>query len=386
VNTFALTIIDVAKAERVATMLLDDLTQGAADPHSVVVSKQGDQMWISHTGVHEVSMIDIGLVHDLLKGNVPDELASLRDGSQANIWVRISQDAELISNLENDLTALYIAGAIRRAKTGGKGPQGIALSTDGATLYAANYYAGTVAILDAASGRLQGSIAVGEEVESDPIRRGEVIFHDATRAFQRWHSCSSCHPNQGRVDGLRWDFLGDGIGNAKDTMNLLNFNETEPLNRRATVATAYECTKNGLAGTHMIVPTKDTVDDLYAYLSSFKVRPSHHLTDDGKLTESGQRGKALFEGKARCVRCHPGPYYTDKKMHAVGVRSSNEPDGRYDTPSLVEAFRTAPYLHDGRAASIPEVLTKFNEKNQHGRTRDLSKQELDDLATYILSL
>jgi cytochrome c peroxidase len=104
------------------------------------------------------------------------------------------------------------------------------------------------------------------------------------------------------------------------------------------------------------------------------------------LTAAGERGKALFEGKASCARCHPAPYFTDKKMHNVGVLSANEPDGRYDTPSLIEAYRTAPYLHDGRALTLKDVLTVCNEKKQHGKTSALTDSEMDDLVAYLLSL
>lgn len=121
VNTNALSIIDIANGSRLATLLLDDSMQGAADPHSLVVSQDGDQLWITHTGVHEVSSINIGLVHELLYGNVPEELAALKDGSQANIWKQIQQNREKIADLENDLTALYIAGAIHRFRAGGTG-------------------------------------------------------------------------------------------------------------------------------------------------------------------------------------------------------------------------------------------------------------------------
>ncbi|MCH8042630.1 MAG: beta-propeller fold lactonase family protein [Planctomycetes bacterium] len=388
VNTFALSAIDLAKAERVVTVLLDDLTQGAADPHSVVCSADGKQLWISHAGVHEVSRIDVGLLKELLAGNIPAELAALKDGSQDNIWVQIQKDRGKIADLENDLTALYIAGAIRRFATGGKGPRGLALSPDGKTLAVANYYAGSVVLLGTDDGKIQATLALGPQPTIDPARRGEIIFHDATMAFQRWHSCASCHPNEGRVDGLRWDFLADGIGNAKDTMNLTLFHKTEPLNRRATVAKAYDCVRGGLEGTNMLVATKADIDALYAYLTALRPEPSIHLTADGKLTESAQRGKTLFEGKAACARCHPAPYFTDKKMHNVGVLSDHymEKDGRYDTPALFEAYRTGPYLHDGRAMSIQEIFTTHNPKGKHGKTGKLSEKELDDLVKYVLSL
>ncbi|MCC7336710.1 MAG: beta-propeller fold lactonase family protein [Pirellulaceae bacterium] len=386
VNTNALSIIDIAGGSRLATLLLDDLMQGAADPHSLVVSQDGKHLWITHTGVHEVSSIDIGLVHELLEGNVPDDLASLKDGSQANIWNQVKHNREKIADLENDLTGLYIAGVIHRFRAGGTGPRGLALSSDGQALFVANYFSGSVTVLDASTGSLQGSISLGAAPDPDSVRRGATIFHDATHAFQRWHSCASCHANEGRIDGLRWDFLGDGIGNPKDTLSLLHFDQTEPMNRRATMQSSRACTKNGLESTNMIVPTEKDVDDLYAYLISLRPVPSPHLTPDGKLTESAERGKSLFEGKASCVRCHPAPYFTDKQMHNVGVLSPNEPDGRYDTPSLLESYRTAPYLHDGRALTLKEIFTANNEAKRHGDASSLTEQEVDDLVAYLLSL
>ena len=386
VNTFALSVIDVAGCSRVATMLLDDLTQGAADPHSVICSKDGTRLWITHSGVHEVSLVAIGRLHEYLAGKLPEDLVSLQDGSLPNIWVRIREDPTQVAELENDLTALYIGGAIKRFPTGGKGPRGLALSPDETKLFVANYYDGRIAVIQTNDGRVAGNLSLGEQPEPDARRRGEIIFHDATKAFQRWHSCASCHPNEGRIDGLRWDFLGDGIGNAKDTISLLYFDKTEPQNRRATVPTAKQCTRNGLEGTNMLVASDRDVDDLYAYLTSLKAESSPHLTADGELTEAAARGKTLFEGQADCAGCHSGPYFTDRKMHNVGVLSDNEPDGRYDTPSLVEAWRTAPYLHDGRALTIKDVLTKHNESGQHGDVRELSPQQVDDIVEYVQSL
>jgi cytochrome c peroxidase len=57
-----------------------------------------------------------------------------------------------------------------------------------------------------------------------------------------------------------------------------------------------------------------------------------------------------------------------------------------DTPTLVEMWRTSPYLHDGRAVSLEEVLTRHNLRDQHGRTSDLTEQQLGDLIQFLLSL
>ncbi len=386
VNTYALSIIDVAEGHRRATVLLDELTRGAADPHSIVVSPDGRYVWISHTGVHEVSRVDVGLLHELFEGNVPKWLVDLKDGMRDNIWVEIQRDRSKISVLQDDLTALFIARAIERWPSGGTGPKGLALSADGTRLWVANYFSGGVSLLQTETGRVDTTLSLGAQPEPDAVRRGERIFHDATYAFQRWHSCASCHANEGRVDGLRWDFLADGIGNAKDTVSLVWLHHTEPMNRRATVATAKECARGGLQSTNGLVPTEQDVEDLYAYLTSLRPMPSPHLDENGRRTAAAVRGKAIFEGRAGCAQCHPAPYFTDRKMHNVGVLSPNEPDGRYDTPSLIEAYRTGPYLHDGRAVTLREVLVEHNEKGLHGKVKGLSEQQLKDLIEYVKSL
>ena len=334
VNTYALSVIDIARGERIATMLLDDLYQGAANPSAVVCSADGEKLWISHAGVHEISMIKLGLVHKLLAGEVPEELAKLTDGTRPNIWVRVGEDSRVIDELANDLTALYIAGAIQRVPSGGRGPRALVLTPDGRQLLVANYYSGSVAKLDAASGSGVGQLSLGPQPPPDAARRGEMVFHDATRAFQRWHSCASCHPNNGRADGLRWDFMRDGMGNPKDTPSLLLVHKTEPLNRLATRVNAEEGARTGMLVSYMVVPTEDEVQDLLAYMMSLRPEPSPYLAADGQLTPAARRGKEIFEGSAGCVNCHPAPYFTDRKAYDVGTHTPQDGPTQYDTPTL----------------------------------------------------
>jgi len=381
VHTYALSILDLKANAMHATVLLDDLTGGSADLWAVVRSGDGKRLWVSHAGTHEVTFIDIAKVHELLDGKVPEELARLKDGMRDNIWVQISRDRKLIPRLTNDLTALYLARAIRRAPTGGIGPRGLALSPDGRKLYAANYFSGNVAVLDANEAKLLGTISLGPQPEPDAVRRGEIYFHDAMKCFQHWHSCATCHPD-GRVDALPWDFLRDGIGNGKDVISLVNIHETSPHNRRATRPNPHECMRTGVTGSHLIVPEPKDVDDLVAYASSLKPEPNPVPPP----ADAVARGKALFEGKANCASCHPEPFYTDQKMHNVGILTPLEPDGMYDTPSLVEVYRTAPYYHDGRSATLKDALTKDDPKGKHGHAKDLTPQELEDLIAYLLSL
>jgi cytochrome c peroxidase len=112
---------------------------------------------------------------------------------------------------------------------------------------------------------------------------------------------------------------------------------------------------------------------------------------DGSLSKSAKRGEKLFK-KAGCVDCHPAtkkapdgyPLFTDLQKHPL-LGIGNEEGRAFDTTSLTEMWRTAPYLYDGRALTMEEVLTTCNPKDVHGATKDLSKEEIKDLAEYILS-
>jgi cytochrome c peroxidase len=105
----------------------------------------------------------------------------------------------------------------------------------------------------------------------------------------------------------------------------------------------------------------------------------------GKLSESAMRGQKIFE-KAGCASCHSGPLYTDMQKQNVGTGKGLDKDRPFDTPTLVEVWRTAPYLNDGRAATIEEVLTKHNTGDKHGVTSNLTETEIKDLAEFVLSL
>ena len=74
------------------------------------------------------------------------------------------------------------------------------------------------------------------------------------------------------------------------------------------------------------------------------------------------------------------------KMYNVGTGKGRETDKAFDTPTLIELWRTAPYLNDGSAATIKDVLTVFNKNDMHGETSDLSEKQLQQLAEYVLSL
>ena len=116
------------------------------------------------------------------------------------------------------------------------------------------------------------------------------------------------------------------------------------------------------------------------YLKNLKPVPSPYLVN-GELSGKAQRGRIVYQ-KYGCGMCHSGPYYTDCKMHVIG--EDVEFKQGWDTPTLVEVWRTAPYLFDGRAATMEEVFTV----HRHGLNKKskITSEEIDDLVEYVNSL
>jgi cytochrome c peroxidase len=123
------------------------------------------------------------------------------------------------------------------------------------------------------------------------------------------------------------------------------------------------------------------------YLKSLQPIPSPRMVK-GRLSAAAERGRKVFHNDTvGCADCHKGKLFTDLKLHDVGtVGRFDQATNRFDTPSLIEVWRGGPYLHDGRAATMREVLTTFNQGDRHGVTSRLSAAELADLEEYVLSL
>ena len=95
--------------------------------------------------------------------------------------------------------------------------------------------------------------------------------------------------------------------------------------------------------------------------------------DRQALSEAAQRGLALFEGKARCSRCHSGFNFTDEDYHNLGIGMDQEhPDlgratvtqhdadtGAFKTPTLRDVARRGPYMHDGSLATLEQVMDLY---------------------------
>jgi cytochrome c peroxidase len=123
------------------------------------------------------------------------------------------------------------------------------------------------------------------------------------------------------------------------------------------------------------------------YLKSLQPVPSPYLVD-GKLSPAAERGKKLFfDAKVGCSNCHPEPIYTDKLAHDVASAGKyDKPTDKYNTPRLIECWRTAPYMHDGQHITIKDLLTKGKHGAKGGDISKLTEKDIDDLAEFVNSL
>jgi mono/diheme cytochrome c family protein len=226
-------------------------------------------------------------------------------------------------------------------------------------------------------------------------------------------TCASCHL-EGHADQRVWDFTQAGEG-LRNTVSLLgrrgtghgrvhwtaNFDEIQDFEHPI---------RDLFGGTGLMddaefdTGTRNTplgdrkaglsveLDALAAYVASLdRVNPSPRRNPDSTLTADALAGKALFQS-LNCVSCHAGPDFTDSAsdfLHDVGtIRPSSggrlgAPLTGLDTPTLKGIWETAPYLHDGSAANLLDVLTTANPAGKHGSLSSLTPPELAQLVAYL---
>ena len=344
-----------------------------------------------HAGTHELSVIDFAATLARL-AKLPAELDNSKPAESYSA-------SRVRADVPNDLA--FLVGIRQRIKLpqADLGPR--AAVVVGRKAYVANYFSDTLSLIDLASPQIKPdsiplspspAAADGARLASPldcmPLtRKGEFYFHDAGICFQGWQSCASCHPGQARVDGLNWDLLNDGIGNPKNTKSLLLAHKTPPAMSMGVRETAETAVRAGIRHILFTEQPEAVAAAIDVYLKSLQPLPSPYLVH-GRLSDSARRGEKLFKDRnVGCVTCHPPGLFTDLRTYDVGTRGRfDQPTDRFDTPTLVEAWRTAPYLHDGSAATIREVLTARNPRDEHGKTSHLTPQQIESLAAYVLSL
>lgn len=361
INVNVVSVVDIARRRVLQTIGMDVYDAAAGNPWDIVCAAGGKAMCTSLSGTHELAVIP--------RLDLENESAQIMT-PMMGVWPIYPSLGE---------------SAWQRVKLSGQGPR--ALVAAGSKVYAAQYFSDSIAVVDLAvgdGGKLVQTIALGPEPKLTQVRRGELLFHDATICYQHWQSCASCHPDA-RVDGINWDLTNDGEGNSKNTKSMLWAHRTPPAMAEGVRMSAEQAVRSGLEHILFVERPEDEPAAIDAYLKTLTPTPSPRLVD-GRLSPAAARGQVLFSRPdINCDRCHPSPLYTDKRSHPVGTRGRYDRSDRFDTPTLVEVWRTAPYLHDGRYTTVWELLHDGKHGLQ-GRPVKLSDAELRDLAEFVLSL
>jgi YVTN family beta-propeller protein len=365
VDTLTVFGADVGKPVEVP---LDELDRYYARPFAVAIAPDKSRIYVSHGGSDCVTVIDAKRLLAYVRSH-PEPFAEDLSASAHYVVARVPV---------------------------GKNPRGILLSGDGTRLYVANRLDDTISVLSTRTLQVTQTIRLAGPKTVSALRRGEQTFYSAKYSFQGQFGCANCHIDS-TFDGLQWDLEPDGFGrDIVDNRLLEDVRGTEPFKWNGGNPTlAQEC---GIRTELYFWRSQNyddrTLADLVLYIRSLQARPNRWRAATGELNAAQERGRGIFYratdklGHAipqgnQCAYCHSGPKGTSQKSFDVGTRKATDNSGLLDTPQLTNIALTAPYLHDGSAQTLEEIWTIYNPHDQHGRSNDLTKDELNDLIEYL---
>ena len=238
------------------------------------------------------------------------------------------------------------------------------------------------------------AIPVGEPKDLNPatIELGRRLFFDPRLSKDGTISCSSCHkPDKAFADGLPVAVGIRGLKGPRNSPSLLsvaNNHYTQFMwdGRLDSVdAAALGAIQNPIemdmdlksVAAAVGVPPAQAAGALAVFIRSL-ARPDDSPFDRFRLGKAGLappalRGFVLFAGKARCLHCHATANFTDSDFHRIGLKSQGPEDagrfpfdsrtenhGAFRTPTLRNVALTAPYMHDGRFATLREVVDFYD--------------------------
>jgi YVTN family beta-propeller protein len=356
---------DVGKTVEVP---LDELERYASQPFGVAIAPDKSRIYVTSGGSEIVTVVDVPRLMRFIHAH----------------------PAPYVQDLS--ASANYVVTRIPV----GQNPRGLTLTRDGRRLFVANRLDDTISVIDTRTNRVTSTIKLAGPKFVSALRHGEQTFYSARQSFQAEIGCANCHIDS-TFDGLEWNLEPDGFGrNIVDNKLLEGVKNTEPYKWN---------------GTNPNIPTECgprtekyfwrsenyddlTLADLTIYIRNLPTRPNRWKLPGREMTPAQERGKAIFERAVdkfqkpipelnRCSYCHSGPKGTNQKTFDVGTHKPTDNASLLKSAPLTNIALTAPYLHDGSARTLEEIWTVYNPDDRHGRTNDLTKDELNDLVEYL---
>jgi cytochrome c peroxidase len=299
------------------------------------------------------------------------------------------------------------------------------------------------------SSLLIGSVAVlssfSNEEPSDAASLGRLLFSDPILSKDNKVSCASCHrPEYAFADtsavsigvggkkgsrntpsamNLRLDttFFWDGRAKTLEEQALAPIENPDEMNLPVEEALKRLKQNKKYAGYFQkVFNCEPTAANLAKALAAFErtLETSDSPFDNWKfsddpnaVSDAVQRGFAIFNEKGKCIKCHFGADFTTHEFRNIGlfdgkqqndsgrfVVTKNRDDiGKFKTPSLRNVAITAPYMHNGMAKTLMDVIDFYNETEKIvsnpvnkdsilAKPLGLTQQEKKDLEAFLISL
>ncbi len=374
--THGIGIIERKENGRMVQLLLDEPNAYYADPFDIVISPDGKRAYVSHGAVDMISVIDLDEIRILLEESSDEQL----------------------ENYANHLgiSSRYVVGRIHT----GSNPKGMVLSPDGKTLYVAERLDDQIGVINTESMLSERTIDLEGPRRITPVRHGRQILNNAGHTFQNQYACYTCHPDV-HEDGLVYNMAGSDMGrNLANVQTLRDIGKIPPYKWNGKNQTIYK--QDGMRFSTILTRTEafsyKELDALVAYIVVGNPNPPNlRFNPHGELTAAQERGKVIFyrdfdnygneiPESNRCYTCHPPPNFTNLELTDVGTLADSDDPMKFDVPQLNNVYESAPYLHDGKAPTLEEIWTRFNDNDEHGVANDMTKDELNDLVEYLKSI
>jgi DNA-binding beta-propeller fold protein YncE/mono/diheme cytochrome c family protein len=266
------------------------------------------------------------------------------------------------------------------------GPTGVALDEEDKRLVSFSQLDGALSIvdLDAFGAKKDAQPTTIKLLRSSGLTEqasaGRKLFFSGgdQRISKDGRACSSCHPD-GRDDGLVWS-TPDG---PRQTIMLAGrVNRKGPfgwLGKHASLQVHMQTTMKNLKGTGLDAAQQD---QLAAFLVSMKAPAQKWRA----LSDQEAHGRDVFNsGDAQCASCHSEKTgFTDHDTHDVRSATASDQTKEFLVPSLANVGTSAPYFHDGRYATLEDLIEKCD--GSMGATKQLSSGDKQALAAYLRTL
>ncbi|KRF67863.1 cytochrome c peroxidase [Bacillus sp. Soil768D1] len=318
----------------------------------------------------------------------------------------------------------------------GNNPRGAVISPDGETIYVHNAMSHDLAEISTggnspyARAKMKGEnlVLISKDPLSPLVREGKTIFYSGNSeefateiTGNNWMSCISCHAD-GETSGLTLMTpkgprgVPSNVLTTKTGLFMWDGSRDDFTDYIMTVQGEMGGMTEFDSGKPLPKDVQHMYDAMFAYLDdpdSFPIPKSPYHNKDGSLTATAEEGRELFEGKAGCIACHAGTQFTDSVraidanghlttsntnfLHNIGTTNpldkKSKGDARagftnprdtlhFDVPTLRGVWATAPYLHDGSAKTIEEVIKRI----QYEGKPTFTDGEIFKIAEYVRSI